>query len=167
MNKNILRSCTLLLVASILGLTSCKKDFGNLNNPTVEDFLENASKDQLNNLVSGTESAMRNNLGLYLDDVGVVGREIYRFSGADPRYTTDLLGASDAQLNNTGFYITNTWSSKYRVVKNCNLLIQAANNSTFVTENEKKGYIGFAKTLKAYQLLLVLNLTGTNGVKID
>ena len=167
MNKNISRFYTLLLLIGVVSMTSCKKDFGNLNNPTVEDFLKNASKDQLNNLVSGTESAMRNNLGLYLDDVSVIGREIYRFSGADPRYTTDLLGASDAQLNNTGFYIVNTWSAKYRVVKNCNLLIQAANNSTFITENEKKAYIGFAKTVKAYQLLLVLNLTGSNGVKID
>jgi hypothetical protein len=40
-------------------LSSCKKDFGNLNNATVEDFLKNASVSDLNNLVSGTESGMR------------------------------------------------------------------------------------------------------------
>jgi hypothetical protein len=158
----------ILLAAGLsTGLTSCKKDYGNLNNPTVEAYLQNATRDQLNNLVSGSESAMRNELGLYLDDIGVLGREIYRFSGADPRYTTDLLGASDATLNNTGFYITNTWSAKYRVVKNCHLLIEAANNSTVISEQERKGYTGFAKTIKAYQLLLLLNLTGENGIRID
>ena len=145
---------------------SCKKDYGNLNNPTVEAYLQDATRDQLNNLVSGTESAMRNELGLYLDDIGVLGREMYRFSGADPRYTTDLLGASDATLNNTGFYITNTWSAKYRVIKNCNLLIEAAANSTVVGDTEKKGYSGFAKTIKAYQFLLLLNLTGENGIRM-
>ena len=151
----------------VFSFSSCKKDYGNLNSPTAEDFLKNATQSELNNLVSGTESAMRINLGLYLDDVGVIGREMYRFSTGDPRYTTDLLGASDAHLENTGFYITNLWASRYRVVKNCNLLIEAATNSTFITDAEKKGYTGFAKTIKAYQLLLLLNLTNDNGIRVD
>ncbi|ULQ54249.1 RagB/SusD family nutrient uptake outer membrane protein [Flavihumibacter fluvii] len=155
----------LLLVA--LTISSCKKEYGNLNSPTVEDFLENATKDQLNNLVSGTESAMRNNLGLYLDDIGAVGREMYRFSGADPRYVTDLLGGGASTLSSSGFYITNVWSSRYRVVKNCNVLEEAAANSTLISDAEKKGYQGFAKTIKAYQLLLILNLTDKNGIRID
>src|SRR5436190_10673230 len=112
--KKIININTLLLLMLVFSFLSCKKDYGNLNSPTAEDFVKNASKDQLNNLVSGTESAMRINLGLYLDDVGVIGREMYRFSTGDPRYTTDLLGAIDAHLENTGFYITNTWASRYR-----------------------------------------------------
>lgn len=165
--KKIINIKTLLFIAVSLCFFSCKKDYGNLNSPTEEEFLKNANKDQLNNLVSGTESALRNNLALYLDDIGVIGREIYRFSPSDPRYTTDLLGAADAQLSNTGFYIVNTWASRYRVVKNCNLLIDAAANSTFITDAERKGYSGFAKTIKAYQLLLLLNLTNNNGIRID
>lgn len=166
MLKNNFHYILILAIATITA-SSCEKDYGNLNNPTVEAYLENATRDQLNNIVSGTESSMRNELGLYLDDVGVLGREMYRFSGADPRYTTDLLGASDAMLNNTGFYITNVWAARYRVVKNCNLLIEAAANSQLVTDAQKKGYTGFAKTIKAYQLLLLLNLTGENGIRID
>ena len=75
----------LLLILLAFSFSSCKKDYGNLNNPTVDDFLNNASKSQLNNLVSGTESAMRNSLGFYLDDVSIIGREIYRYSNSDPR----------------------------------------------------------------------------------
>jgi starch-binding outer membrane protein, SusD/RagB family len=161
-NKNLL--LFMLLAFSFL---SCKKEYSNLNSPTVDDFLKNATKDQLNNLVSGTESTMRNNLGLYLDDIGVIGREMYRFSGADPRYVTDLLGGDNSTLSNSGFYITNVWSSRYRVVKNCNVLIEAAEGSTLVTDAQKKGYTGFAKTIKAYQLLLVLNLTNANGVRVE
>ena len=158
-----------VLVFTMIAFTfsSCEKDYGNLNSPTAGDFLDNANKDQLNNLVSGAESAMRIDLGLYLDDIGVIGREIYRFSNSDPRYYTDLLGANDAVLQNTGFYIVNVWASRYRVVKNCNLLIDAANNSTLITDAEKKGYSGFAKTIKAYQLLVTLNLTNANGIRID
>lgn len=156
----------ILLLIGIIA-SGCKKDYGNLNSPTEEDFLKNPTKDQLNNLVTGIESAMRINVGLYLDDVGVIGREMYRFSTGDPRYTTDLLGASDAQLDPTGFYLTNTWASRYRVVKNCNLLIGASEASSFVTGAEAKAYSGFAKTMMAYQLLLNLNLTYNNGVRTE
>ena len=46
-------------------------------------------------------------------------------------------------------------------------LIEAATNSTSITDEERKGYTGFAKTLKAYELLLNLNLTYTNGIRVD
>lgn len=153
----------IVLVAACL--SSCQKDYGNLNQPTIESFLDNASAAQLNNLVTGTLSGMRNTSGLYLDDIGAVSREMYRFSGADPRYVTDLLGASP--LSNTGFYITNPWAAQYRVVKNCNVLLDAASRSTLISDAEKKGYSGFAKTMKAYELLLNLNLTYTNGIRIE
>lgn len=165
MKKLITIFFTLILIALIS--PSCKKDYGDLNGPTVEDFLKNAAKDQLNNLVSGTESAMRINLGLYIDNVSVIGREGYRFSGSEPRFVTDLLGAANATLSNNSFYINNTWASLYRVVKNCNVLIEAAGNSTFASAEEKKAYQGFAKTNKAYALLLVSNLTYSNGIRVD
>ena len=148
-------------------VTSCKKDFGSLNGPTVEQFSTNADAGELNNLVSGTESGMRNNIAFYLDDIGIIGREMYHFSGSEPRYVTDLLGATDAVLGGSNFYITNPWAAHYRVVKNCNVLIAAAEGSTSISDAEKTGYIGFAQTMKAYQLLLNLNLTDSNGIRID
>jgi hypothetical protein len=158
---------TILLLGMILFFTSCKKDYGNLNNATVESFLSNASASELNNLVSGTESGMRNVLNLYLDDIGTIGREGYHFSGSEPRYVTDLLGASNATLSGSNFYIANPWAARYRVIKNCNTLIQAAINSTLITDAQKSGYIGFARTIKAYQLLMNLNLTDSNGIRIN
>jgi hypothetical protein len=155
------------LFAVLALLPSCKKEIGSLNGSTAEELLNNASKPQLNNVVTGTESGMRNAIDFYLDDVGMIGREMYRFAGSEPRYTTDLLGGGTATLNNNTFYLTNPWNARYRVVKNCNILIQAANNSNSITAEEKKGYLGFAKTIQAYQLLLNLNLTYTNGVRID
>lgn len=158
-----------IVIAFILStaILSCKKDYGSLNGPAVEDYLKNATAAQLNSLVAGSLSGMRNNEGTYLDVVGVVGREIYRFSGSEPRYVTELLGAGDQTLDNTGFYINNPWASRYRTVKNCNVLIDAANNSTLITDDERKAYFGFAKTLKAYELLLNLNLTYQNGIRVD
>lgn len=166
MQKNI-KIHSILFLAITLFFTACKKDYGDLNNATIEAFSNNASQSELNNLVSGTESGMRNDLNFYLDDVSIIGREIYRFSGAEPRYVFDLLGYNGSTLGGSNFYITFPWAAKYRVVKNCNTLIQAATNSTLITDAQKKGYIGFARTIKAYQLLLNLNLTDSNGIRID
>jgi len=163
--KNIINSFLFILVSA--GAISCQKDYGNLNGPTAENFLTDPTADNLNNLVTGIESGMRNNIGLYLDDVGTIGRENYRFSPSEPRYITDLLGADSSVLTNSNFYITNTWAARYRVVKNCNLLLQATPNAKLVSAPDKSGYIGFAETIKAYQLLLCLNQTDTNGIRLD
>ncbi|MGZ3765282.1 MAG: RagB/SusD family nutrient uptake outer membrane protein [Mucilaginibacter sp.] len=166
MQKNI-KINSIMFLAVILFFTACKKDYGNLNNATVEELLKNASQSELNNLVSGTESGMRNSLNFYLDDVSIIGRESYRFSGSEPRYVLDLLGANSATLSGSNFYITFPWAARYRVVKNCNTLIQAASNSTLISDAQKKGYIGFARTIKAYQLLLNLNLTYSKGIRVN
>lgn len=70
MRNNII----LPLICLSLFIGACKKDFGNLNNATVQDFIANATAGELNNLVSGTESGLRTNLALYLDDCGTIGR---------------------------------------------------------------------------------------------
>ena len=59
-------------------------------------------------------------------------------------------------LSGSNFYITTPWASRYRVVKNCNTLIDAATNTTLATDAQKKAYTGFAKTIEAYQLLMNL-----------
>jgi hypothetical protein len=156
-----------LIAVSLLFFASCKKDYGDLNGETIEDLTKNATEAQLNNLVSGTESGMRGSLNFYLDDVSIIGRETYRFSGSEPRYVLDLLGANSSALTGDNFYITFPWAARYQVVKNCNTLIQAANNSTLISAEQKKGYSGFARTIKAYQLLLNLNLTYTNGIRVN
>jgi starch-binding outer membrane protein, SusD/RagB family len=157
----------LLLLGGVLSLCACHKDYGDLNEPTVQAFTTNATVAELNNLVSGTESGLRNNLALYLDDLGIIGREMYHFSASEPRYVTDLLGASGATLSGSNFYITNTWASRYQVVKNCNILEQAATSTSLISAQEVSGYLGFARTIKAYQLLLCLNQTDSNGIRIN
>jgi len=165
--KTTIKIYSILFLAIILFSTACKKDYGDLNNTTVQSLLNNATQSELNNLVSGTESGMRNVLNLYLDDVSIIGRETYRFSNSEPRYTLDLLGGNGSTLNGSNFYITQPWADRYAVVKNCNVLIQAATNSTLISSAQKEGYIGFARTIKAYQLLMNLNLTYSNGIRVN
>ena len=153
----------LLLLAA-----ACQKgEIPNLNTPQTDVITINPTKGELNNLVTGTESGMRFTLGTYYDAIGVIGRDIYRFSGSEPRFTSELLGGGSSTLDNNTFYLTNPWASRYRVVRQTNILLEGATNSTAVTEAERKGYLGFAKTIQAYQLLLNLNMTDANGIRID
>jgi starch-binding outer membrane protein, SusD/RagB family len=161
-SKWFMGSVMLLLFAGCI-----KVEDYNLNTPTAENITKNPTIQELNNLVTGTESGLRLGLSLYLDDVGVIGREMYRFSGSEPRWTTDLLGGLNATLDSNGFYITNPWGFNYANVRNAYLLLEGTANCKLISDAEKNGYTGFAKTIIAYQLLLNLTLTYDNGIRTD
>jgi hypothetical protein len=100
--------------------------------------------------------------------VSVVGREYYRFSTSDPRFTSDLLGKGAAILDNNTFYITNPDAARYRAIRNANILIDALTNTkATISDAQRKAGIAYAKTLQAYQYLLVLNLLYDNGIRVD
>jgi hypothetical protein len=164
-SKNIL----LVPIVAILMWTSCKVDVINdPNNPGAGTISESASLSELQNLVDGIESGMRDNLGNYFDGVGVIGREFYRYSTSDPRLTSDLLGKGSATLDNNTFYTTNPFAARYRVVKNTNILIKAFQNTkATITDAQRKAGIAYALTMKAYQLLMVFNEQYGNGIRVD
>lgn len=136
------------------------------NGPSINSVLSNASPAELNLLVTGIEARMRNGLVNYVTASGTIARELYIFD-ADPRNTSDLLGKDDAVLDANTFYLTGPFSSRYRVVKNANVLLEAVNNTTQVSSAEADGYRGFANTIKAYMLSQVLDMLNENGVRVD
>lgn len=148
----------------ISGFDSCKiDDLVDPNNPSLEGVVTDATVDELNNLVSGMEAGMRTRLETYIDDCGVIGREYYRFSGADPRFTSDLLGKGSATLDNNTFYLVNPWANRYKVVRTGWILLSAVENtSASISAAERNGYNGYAKTIMAYQMLLNANMTYIN-----
>ncbi len=159
----------LLLVATVMYNTSCKVDpIADPNNPGSGVIVQNATLGEIQNLVDGTESGMRDNIGFYFDDVGVIGREIYRYSTSDPRFTSDLLGKGNATLDSNTFYITNPFAARYRVVKNTNILIEALQNTkATITDEQRKAGIAYARTIQAHELLMVFNLEYANGIRVD
>ncbi len=162
-------SLKVVAVAVTLLLSACKiEPILDPNNPSTGGIAANASLSELQNLADGSESGMRESLGAYYDDVCAIGREYYRFSTSDPRFTSDLLGKSNAVLDNNTFYITNPFAARYRVIRNANILIDALTNTkATITDAQRKAGIGYAKTIQAYQLLSVFNLLYNNGVRVD
>ena len=125
------------------------------NGPSVNGVLKNASKGQLNELVVGIESTSRNGIGNEATSNGALARELYLFN-AEPRNTGDLLGKDGLTLDNNSFYSVGSWNGNYRCIKNINLLIEATSNTDAVNENEKNGYLGFAKTMMAEEMIQIL-----------
>lgn len=136
------------------------------NGPSINSVLSNASVAELNLLVTGIEARMRNGFNTFVTSTGSIARELYVFD-ADPRNTEDLLGKDDLTLDNNTFYLTAPFSTRYRVVKNCNVLLEALDNTSSVSEVEKDGYRGFANTVKGFMLSQVLGMLGDNGVRVD
>jgi hypothetical protein len=155
-------------VLALLGLNACKlDDLENLNQPTPDQFSRNASIQELNTLVIGAIAQMRDDYDLYIDNLSIIGREAYRFTGSDPRYTSELPGANGVQLDNNAFYTTNPYAARYSAVKTLNILIDAVGNTAIPADTAKQAYLGVAKTLKAHELLMVLNMQYGNGIRVD
>lgn len=148
---------TLLIMIMIIGESCQFEEQIDPNGPSLSGVISNASIAQLNNLVTGTISTMRNPLGASRTASGSMAREMYLFD-ADPRNTTDVLGKNGTTLDNNTFYTTAPFAGHYLAVKNANVLLQSLANSIAPTAEERAGYEGFAKTIIAHELIEIVKL---------
>lgn len=159
----------LIPLAFLLGTVLCActiDEQTDPNGPSINSVAADASITELNLLVGGIEARTRNGYTSYVTATGTIARELYIFD-ADPRNTEDLLGKDDLVLDNNTFYLTQPFGSRYRVVKNANVLLDAVDNTSAITAAQAAGYRGFANTMKAWMLSQVLDLLNTNGVRVD
>lgn len=150
----------------MLSLSCTFDDEFDPNRASLEGILTDASVNQLNNLVVGVESSMRSGVSGQTVHTGTMARELYVFD-ADPRNTGDLLGANGASLDNNSFYSTSVWAAKYRAIKNANILLEAVANTNSVDAQQAAGYRGFAKTVIAHQLIMIIKSYGSARVDVS
>ncbi|MDZ7659523.1 RagB/SusD family nutrient uptake outer membrane protein [Fodinibius sp.] len=171
LNKQLLKMVLLSTVLLVWGIGCNVVDIDDRpdpNNSELQNIIENPSRADISTLVSGTEAGLRTELRIYHINMGMIGREMYRFLAAEPRNTGDLLGKGNAQLDAGSFYTTRTWASFYRVIRNANITIQAAttlNDGGVYSGEELNGTLGYARTMKAYQYLMALTQTNENGIR--
>ncbi|MEQ8627485.1 RagB/SusD family nutrient uptake outer membrane protein [Ekhidna sp.] len=156
----------ILVLSVLIALSSCTlDDIENPNAPTVTSFEQGASQQDLRLLTTGLEAVMRNDLGFHYQTVSILGREYNDLTQVDPRYTGEIL---IGPLDNNGFLTTRAYAAWYKIVQTANLLITAVDNSsTALSAQALDGYKGYARTLKAYALMMVANRQFSNGIRID
>jgi len=156
----------IILFCVVMVMPSCQLDeILNPNAPTIESFANGSSQADVQLLAIGLEAVMRSDLEFHYDSVSILARDYYDLTGIDPRFTGELL---KGPLDNNGFLTTRAYAAWYKVVQSANILITAVENSSAgFTDDVINGYLGYAKTLKAYALLMVANRQYTNGIRID
>ena len=162
--KNIFNKIFLLAVLVVFG--ECElEDIKNPNAPTYESFLDGATQADVRLVATGLEAVMRNDLHFHYQTVSIIGREYYDLTAVDPRFTGELL---IGPLDNNGFLTTRSYAAWYKIVQATNTLEIAVENSAAGFSDEvKNGYFGYAKTLRAYALLMVANRQYSNGIRLD
>jgi hypothetical protein len=130
--------------------------------------LNDATRGELQNIVTGLESRHRGYVGNSTLLFGSFGREVWAFFESDPRFTVDWLGQESITEPYPNFFGSGgSYNTPYQAIKQANLLIEAVQNTTTITETEANAYLGFAKTIQAYQYLIPLNGQYQNGIRFD
>ena len=144
------RTLKILPMIAVLFWAGCEDlDFPDPNNPTDETAT-------IQTLVTGAEAVMRQDLGVYLRDLLVVGREAYYLEPADPRYTGELL---HGPIDPGGFLCYRPWQTAYKVIANCETIMGSANADA--------GATGVAQTLHAYSLMRLVYLWDESGARLN
>ncbi|MBX2913750.1 MAG: RagB/SusD family nutrient uptake outer membrane protein [Cyclobacteriaceae bacterium] len=141
------------------------------NNPSVASVSVNATKNQLQFLLTGLESRHRGYVANVTQAWNTFGREIWYLNGSDPRFQTDWLGQNgrvpDAAYFGFGATGGGSYATPYQAIKQAQVLIDAASNTSVVSAAEKNAISGFAKTIMGYQFMIPANFVYQNGIRID
>jgi hypothetical protein len=79
-----------LLLLGVLTSAGCSFDLStNPNSP--DPIAENPSRSQVAVAANGLLIAFRTDFADFALDMGIIGREVLRFDGSDPRFTGELL----------------------------------------------------------------------------
>lgn len=160
---------TAAALISAIALSACGDlDITDLNNPGLDQLQGSPTVSALNTATTGILISARFGMAgttSYNTGLGVLGREVYLLSSDDPRFVTELLaGPLDG---GNGAFGGNHWAPRYTSIRNSNIVLNAVENVTGLTAQQKDGIRGFAKTMQALDLLLVINTRDAFGAAID
>jgi starch-binding outer membrane protein, SusD/RagB family len=157
---------TTLFAIALLGsvaVTGCTDaTVPDLNNPSIEGMTNNPTRAQVQALATGVVMGNRTSQGPQIRDLEIIGRDAYNLDAADPRWVSELL----IQLDPGGFGGAH-WTQRYRTIKGANVMIASVATASALSTAEKAAATGFAQTIKAYDLLSVLETRDVAGIAED
>lgn len=171
-----MKKLQILLIAGVAAFHfSCNplevKELTDPNNPSEASVLNNASRSQIQFLVTGLEQRHKGYVTNVSQSWNTFGREIWYLNGSDPRFQTDWLGQGgrvpDAAYFGFGATGGGSYATPYQCIKQGYVLIDAARNSGALSAQEKSAVAGFAKTIMAYQFIIPANWQYENGIRTD
>ncbi len=156
-----LRHSALLL--AVLGAGACSFDL-NTNPNSPDPIGTNPSRVQVGIAARGMLIAFRQDLADFALDMGIVGREVLRFDGSDPRFTSELLhGPLDPGGDAFG---GDHWADQYNAIREGNLLRAVLPTAELLSAEEKSATSGYVKAIQALNYLIVLNAHTQDSIPI-
>ena len=138
------------------------------NNPSVQQVIQNASKPEVQNVITGLEIRNRQYAGGLIPLLGSFGREVWQFDSIDGRFLTEWLGIDGNAEEDPAFFGSGAaYNTPYSSILQSNLLLQVVENTENLSEAEKNGVRGYAKTIQGYQFLIPLLTQYQNGIRVD
>ncbi len=141
------------------------------NNPSTTSIASNATREQVQFLLTGLESRHRDYVTNVSQAWNTFGREIWFLNASDPRFQTDWLGQAGRVPDRAYFGFGTTgggsWASPYQAIKQGDAVITAATGSSLLTQAEKSAVTGFSKMIQGYQFMIPANFVYDNGIRID
>lgn len=150
------------LFALLFGSCNIVEDVPDYNNPSLEGVTNSPTRVSVNTLATGLLIGSREGIENYVYMTGIVGREMYDLDASTLATSELIIGPLDP-----GQWGGNGWVSQYQNLRNAKILLSALDQVEDMTEAEKEGVRGFAKTIQAYDLMLVINTRDINGAVIE
>jgi hypothetical protein len=152
-----------MLLLAVLGAGAC--DFDISTSPNSPDPIgPNPSRPQVQAAVNGMLLAFRIDFADIALDMGVIGREVLRFDGSDPRFTGELLhGPLDPGSDAFG---GDHWADLYATIRGGNFILAVLPTASELTPEEQSATSGYVKTIQALNYLLILNTHTQDSIPI-
>ncbi|MGH7426865.1 MAG: RagB/SusD family nutrient uptake outer membrane protein [Gemmatimonadales bacterium] len=158
-----MKSTHVLLTVAMLTAGACDFNITDPNNPP--PIGNNPSRPQVQSAASGILVAARSDAADWNLDVGIMGREAYRFDGSDPRFIDELIeGPLDP---GGGAFGGDHWTEHYAAIRATNDLLNVIGTATALSAEEQSATRGFAETMQAYSFLMVLMGHTEDSIPID
>ena len=158
-----MRQSRALLLLGVLTTAGCSFDLS--TNPNSPDPIgENPSRGEVAVAATGMLLAFRTDFADFALDMGVIGREVLRFDGSDPRFTGELLlGPLDPGSDAFG---GDHWGDQYAAIRGGNMILATVPSSTDLSAEEQSATAGYVKTIQALNYLMILNSHTQDSIPI-
>ena len=149
----------------LLGVLTSACSFDLSTNPNSPDPIgQNPSRSAVAVAANGLLIAFRTDLADFALDLGVIGREVLRFDGSDPRFTGELLlGPLDPGSDAFG---GDHWADQYAAIRGGNLMLAVLPTADALTAEEQSAAAGYVRTIQAFNYLMVLNSHTQDSIPI-
>lgn len=156
-----------LALAGLIGLVGCDLDVPDLNNPGLDELVDNPTPSGVaaacTGLLIGNRAGTATANG-YVSQLGILGRESYNFDAADPRYVGELLAG---ELQPGSPFGGAFWGGPYANIRLAEIILDAVDNVPEFDGEPSSAIKGFVHTIKALDLLRVITTRDTIGAVIE